>query len=194
MAYYKYRNFNNIEYFFDIISNKRLYCSLASELNDPFEWYFKSDDILSLEEQEKINNYKKRSYICSLSRTFANNVMWAMYADEHRGCCIEIELESPNDIEIVKVQYQQGIHFAEKSKSIKDIIQYKTSEWSYEDEERVLKKSVERPYVKVKITRVLLGLKVSNADVWEKIIHAFDPEIKVRRITMEEIENKKLNS
>lgn len=53
MAYYKYRNFNNIERFLDIIKNKRLYCSLASELNDPFEWYFESERIISLEEKEK---------------------------------------------------------------------------------------------------------------------------------------------
>lgn len=194
MAYYKYRSFNNIERFLDIICNKRLYCSLASEFNDPFEWYFKSDDIISLEEQEKNNNYKKRSYICSLSKTFANNVMWAMYADEHRGCSIEIELEDTNDIELIEVQYQQGIHFIQKKESIKDIIKYKTSEWSYEDEVRVLAESVDRPYVKVKITRVLLGLKVSNVDMWRKVIHAFDHEIEVRKITIEEIDSKKLKS
>ena len=121
--------------------------------------------------------------------------MWAMYADEHRGCCLEIELEDSEEdaFEKMIVKYSENIHFENRTESIKDIVRYKTTEWSHEEEVRLFKKSSERPYVKVKIKKVLLGLKVSNIDMWKNVIHAFDSTIKVRNITIEEINKNKLN-
>ena len=44
MTLYKYKSFENLAYFLDIIVRKRLYGATIKELNDPMEGYFSSEE------------------------------------------------------------------------------------------------------------------------------------------------------
>ena len=91
MTLYKYKSLDHFEFFMDLLIKKRLYGATFSELNDPMEGFFISENF-SETEWEAMREAKKKVRICSLSKTYDNALMWAHYADEHKGCCIEVEI------------------------------------------------------------------------------------------------------
>mgnify|MGYP003306130597 CR=1 FL=1 len=58
-------------------------------LNDPSEWYFESKNSFD----DQILDGKNKYRICCLSKTYLNNLMWCLYANDHKGCCIEVEID-----------------------------------------------------------------------------------------------------
>ena len=67
--FYKYRSLENLERFLSIIIDRKLYGALYSEMNDPMEGYYKYDPKIEKELIKNIVNGKKKTYICSLSRS-----------------------------------------------------------------------------------------------------------------------------
>ncbi|MDE7101094.1 MAG: DUF2971 domain-containing protein, partial [Anaeroplasmataceae bacterium] len=84
---YKYISINN--HSCEILENKRLYCSRYSDLNDPFE-------MLNCE-----NQYLDSVRIVSLTNSYLKKLMWAHYADSHKGACLTIELEEADVTPVV---------------------------------------------------------------------------------------------
>lgn len=74
------------------------YASQFNDLNDPFEGSFelKMEDSDKTKFYKEINPFDKGLYSLALpiqGETFpSNELMWAHYADSHRGFCIEYEL------------------------------------------------------------------------------------------------------
>ncbi|MEC8325583.1 MAG: DUF2971 domain-containing protein [Pseudomonadota bacterium] len=96
---FKYRDFSKTS--LELLINKELWFAQPSSLNDPFECQMLLPEFLdSIWRHYPITDEKKRvieSYltiqiekmgICSLSQTRKNQLMWAHYADEHKGFCI----------------------------------------------------------------------------------------------------------
>ena len=88
--------------------------------------------------------------VCCLSETPTSNLMWAHYADAHRGVCIGMELDH-SDIRlahIVQVRYRDQkvrippwflkLSESERNDYYKDIAASKGTEWSYEKEHRLI--------------------------------------------------------
>lgn len=107
MIAYKFRAASQIAFAFDIIINKRLFCSEWVNLNDPMEGMFAYSVGLKpgfdvAKRVMGITNAKRKYKICSLSSTYDSHLLWAHYAGGFDGVAIEVELPD-NDPDIKKV-------------------------------------------------------------------------------------------
>ena len=170
---YKYRSLKNFKRFTDILFNKRLYCALFTELNDPMEGFFWHSTALSQRKLKKIMKEKFSYKICSLSQSWQDIGLWTFYADEGRGCCIAVE---PTDDSWEKkvLRYDNNLpNFDELSRlygdveAIERILNTKLDRWSNESEIRFIKQTKDK-YIPIRIKEIILGYKIDKED--EKII------------------------
>ena len=94
MKVYKFRSLENFEYTADILLNSKLYASDFRKLNDPMEGSFKLLPNVDKKLSEAIIEAKLDLKICSLTSDMSNPLMWAHYANNFKGICIEIEIEN----------------------------------------------------------------------------------------------------
>lgn len=142
MILYKYVS---KDYLRESLQKKRLRISRFQELNDPFELasYDISDDQFRRAHRENVNNFVKDWGLVCLSRRWNSPVMWAHYAKNHEGACLEMEVEVDN---ICHVDYQEkklfkGINLPNyknflTAASMRKIYGTKSKDWSYEEEVR----------------------------------------------------------
>jgi Protein of unknown function (DUF2971) len=92
---------------FESIENKKLWLSRFDKLNDPFEFKSLFLDRQRLEEhgwdiillEHIINNIRTRLLVTCFSENFNSNMpMWAHYANNHKGFCIEYNIIKSNFI------------------------------------------------------------------------------------------------
>lgn len=174
MRLFKYKSTDHIE---DVIINKRLWCSKFNALNDPMEWAFTSEkDKKDIEELiEDID--KERWRICCLSKSEQYGLMWAMYGDEHKGVCIEVEIDETkyckNNDKTKDSQWYYGyINYCNTSFNIDDIrcdlkqvLWIKSKQWKHEQEVRFVKRLTNEDddnYLHVKINAIYLGKRMDK--------------------------------
>lgn len=118
-----------------------------------------------------------------------NGILWSMYADEHRGCCIEVEVDDPEWRE-VNVYYSKLPPIVDSPNvQVIDILSIKFNQWEYENEVRYINTDPKTPYMKVRIKAVYLGCRVDKEDVefYTSLIKSIDKKITVRQIKKAEI-------
>jgi hypothetical protein len=163
MLVYKYLN---AEYGLQAIRNRRIKIARLMELNDPFEFLgcnlqdrnFRRS-LLSTKQELSTNN----GLIC-FSRTWRNPVMWAHYADNHKGICLGFEV---NDEFLREVDYVPERPSPPKNLDeafMMSLLYSKFSHWRYEQEMRV--------YVKLD-----KGSKINGM-----YFYKFNNELKLRKI------------
>ncbi len=170
-TYYKYNDVKDIERLGLLLKDHKLWASTYNNLNDPMEWFFESKD--SQFKQKLQDECKGDVCICCLSKTYNYGLMWSMYADEHRGVCIEVEIEDSENIkENVGLSSEYWVKYSIEYKnensgikagypSIDEILKVKSPQWRHEQEVRFVRKSKDSCYLKVKIKRVLIGVRAS---------------------------------
>ncbi|MBR1373923.1 hypothetical protein IJ556_05675, partial [bacterium] len=129
---YKYRSLSNLKRLVEIVLDSKLYASRYKNLNDPMEGYYSySKDVAPY--KRAINKLKQDSLICSLSKSNLIGMMWIMYADEGKGCCLEVEVGGNTTWKRVEVEYETDIPKITDSADIKieEIFKYKSDVWSY---------------------------------------------------------------
>ena len=172
MKAYKFRSSEQMGFIFDILLNKRLYCSSWKDLNDPMEgmftYQYKSNEESEVEKKVKgIIESKKKYKICSLSSIYDNHLLWAHYANGFDGVAIEIELQDSNE-KVKPLDYERGV-FANidisqnpsEDQAAQDILFSKNKVWEYEKEIRILHDS--DFFYEFKITRVIAGHRIEEA-------------------------------
>lgn len=202
MTLFKYKSTDHIE---DVIINKRLWCSKYDALNDPMEWAFVSKDNYNTV-IEVLNRLKKEDYrICCLSKSRQYGLMWAMYGDEHRGVCIEVEIDgiteySPNNQITNKKWVYKDVEYDKEppnietqSCNIETVLFKKSKQWEHEQEVRFIKKLTneeDKMYFPIKINKIYLGRRMDKdkAENIKKICNAF----KVKYVDLSEQENEHL--
>jgi hypothetical protein len=114
--------------------------------------------------------------VLSLSEESLNSLMWAHYADSHRGFCLGFECHETN----VLGQYSNKVEYVEQIK-LPEIVAFsmekdqddilltiahtKSKEWEYEKEWRVLKPKGDSLYpYPGRLLEVILGLNLKNED------------------------------
>ena len=195
---YKYKSLERFEFFMDILTRRRLYGATFKELNDPMEGYFVSENFED-SEWKAMREAKKKVRICSLSKTCDNALMWTHYANEHKGCCLELEIPNTTWKEL-EVKYETampklytGIDLDE---AIETVFGIKSDFWSYENEVRYVKivpcTVNEKPFkadMPIRIKRIILGIRVSkeSKERIERIVRKIDDNIVVEKIKRQDI-------
>ena len=186
-CFYKYRSLENLERFLTIIIDRKLYGALYNEMNDPMEGYYQYNPSFDNTIIDNIVNGKKRTYICSFSRSGNIGLMWTHYADENRGCCLEVEVTSKTWRK-KPIEYSEHMPELSLKTSVDDILGVKAKMWEYEQETRYLSpeipKGKDRPQLTVKIKRILVGCKVDRTRYTHlcKIIKALDKDIEIYKM------------
>ena len=182
---YKYRSLDDFKFLSDIFINQRLYAASYFALNDPMEGYYRySDGRLSDELIKQIKDEKERKLkICSLSRDPNNELMWAHYANGHRGLVIGVEIDSSMyDVRPIEYDGPSYVRLAQQNghrETAIRILSHKLDVWRYEEEERVFVRG--ENFVKATIREVIFGRRMSNQDksLVKKLIKAVSPNTSI---------------
>lgn len=164
---YKYKGIQSIEdldRLVDIIKNNRIYIPTRTQLNDPMECKYMPNfkfayagNSISANAQRVdpiVENVMDKYRVLSLSADGANLQMWAHYANNYSGVCIEFK--NIGEISQAKpIQYIDGLphyetyrenEFTESDikKEVFDSYFRKSGGWKYEAEYRILKSKEEK--------------------------------------------------
>ena len=168
-TYYKYRALGNWQFLLDIFLHKRLYAGSFASMNDPMEGqsYYVNGKVRG-DVRSAIDSQREQWNICSLTPHVRNSLMWAYYANGHRGIAIGVELQRLKRGDIRRpVDYDSTVYVRpeEAKRSLSEvattILFRKQALWGHEDEIRVLTRS---QHVAVNIVEVHLGSLMADAD------------------------------
>jgi len=136
------------------IQNDYLWCSPFTELNDPMEGSYEASFRLKklghfLDVKAKIFDAKAALRVCSFSETNDNAVMWAHYADQFKGICIEYDFERLlmlngcfTRVVYNETPYRVSVHALTDNELARKILSHKSYKWLYEREWRFFQESV----------------------------------------------------
>lgn len=133
--------------------------------------------------RESIEGIKKQIGILCLSDRYDNLSLWAYYANQHRGVCLEFDMLA--DLETFsmpkKVSYDNTfpmINYLHDQGSVVDALFHKSKDWQVEGEYRIIKhkRTGLREIKPEALTKVILGLRCDNA-AKENIVKLLDPKI-----------------
>lgn len=173
-SFYKFKSLSS-QYTLENFRNDVFHFSLVEALNDPREFAHNIDvekerrkraalinmccfideptdeevnEFVNVHRPNFYNNIKQFTLVHSLTTTYNNAPMWASYADEQNGICIEYdakELLSKYGYYLAPVEYSESLPSARYNMECNEIIKFlhkicftKQSRWSYENEWRVL--------------------------------------------------------
>jgi len=177
---FKFRPFDKTS--IELLVNRELWFAKPDSLNDPFECQSNLDTIFStMSDSSNTSGVLSRLNsmgICSFSRARKNQLMWAHYADEHKGFCIGFNeaklIKSEPKIKPIDVKYQSNfpskfdIHNFTDRLSKEDyysIIGTKYTYWEYERERRlVLEESKAFTFSTDSVVSIAFGLRMSERD------------------------------
>ncbi|UWX60473.1 DUF2971 domain-containing protein [Chryseobacterium oranimense] len=164
MSLFKFKSAKTIEDLtrdIQTIMNDEIWFSGVEYLNDPFEKVYSTK---TLEEykgielivtdffipyKEHIEKYFEQVGILSLCEENTNLVMWSHYSDNHRGYCIEYNLnsntinqlnfENDDEVFLMEVEYEDTpIDFLSLPSSFQFYLRRKSKLWEYENELRYI--------------------------------------------------------
>lgn len=135
-------HFIGAKYGIEAIKRSRLKISQIDDLNDPFEFlgYDLKDSRFRIAANATKNDLAKNRGILCMSKSWKNPLMWAHYAERHRGLALAFEC---SDLIFSEVEYRNTRISSEKFSRIdadaddmKAILFSKFSHWQYEAEYR----------------------------------------------------------
>lgn len=192
----------------EALTEPYIWCGDRGSMNDPMEGYFNPSKQFEKtpEYQVAYGSIKKPSSklgISSFSDTYDSELMWAHYAGNYAGICIEyyplrLKRALSRNHRIVRVGYGDNpprITNREKAAAERKMLSHKKFSWSYEREWRVLGPRgkalitvdcIHRIYLGARMTascrkKLLKTLNEKNIQAWEMDIkwgvyaHEFNP-------------------
>jgi hypothetical protein len=192
----------NREWLIDILRNSRLSCRRREDLNDPFEGQFRAKYLRGKEttiqykedgthfttmgiweelnqkseELKTLNEKIKNKRICSLTDSFKNMLLWAHYADSHRGVAIEVDIPEEDAKKITYFSKKLPVLLHGPNSKIEEreaerALTSKSNHWDYENEYRIL---VEGDFydLKTRVKKVYCGAAM-NQDILESLRSEF---------------------
>lgn len=200
-TYYKYRSLSEFERFMDIIVNNRFYGATNKELNDPLEGKFNISGLKDHDFKTIYDNLRLTRIFSMMKKKdgqiFPDDfLMWSHYADEHKGCCIELEITKQHNHGwgLIAVKYQRTLPPIDKLSDVdrtRTILSTKTPDWQNEHEVRAIKTYDDKdkfrsqsPYYHVKVKAIYFGdrVKQDKCEFYKKIINKINPGIKLYKI------------
>lgn len=185
MKVFKCKSSENIEHTMDIILSNRLYCAIPSKLNDPMEGVILSmyeprskDHVDSIDETMEtmerlaaqrvgVEKAASKLRVCCLSKSMANRLMWAHYANGFRGLAIELDIPS-SDIREITYEADPAIlpspNDAVPSGFAEHVLSVKMEAWAYEQEARIIQRQTyyNLPKAHERDIKVIIGERMSE--------------------------------
>jgi hypothetical protein len=143
---YKFRQIN--EYTENILRTGKFYFQDWENMNDPMEGFYNyipdtENETNNIALEQSIRAEKKKYKICSFSKKNTNVLLWAHYANNFKGICIEVmtNKELYNDNLIPRaINYKKYISSFVHNQNIQinalNILSHKIKKWKYEKEFR----------------------------------------------------------
>lgn len=140
--------------------------------------------------KDAVGNVMNRHGICCFSKKNADLLMWSHYADCHTGICLEFDVtKDPGFFTFpINVHYQDAypkIDISEEDKYkeyVITLISTKYSEWSYEEEIRIMKDSNKAySFEPSALISVTFGCKVEDA-VIEEVKHVVEANLNLKHV------------
>jgi hypothetical protein len=161
------------------LRKKEHWCSRIDLLNDPYELHF-----IDRTENEVYKNFTKGICVCCFSKNMNEILMWSHYADNHKGVCLEFEIDEEKFKEtLMEMKYDNNLTILDKVElhdngSLKlntetngKFIITKFKNWEYEQELRItiVPKDLEKPGTVAKflgdLTAIYFGKRTSKDDM-----------------------------
>ena len=173
---YRYRSLagDGFKHTQDIFLRKRLYLPVYSTLNDPAEGFFRNPGKLEYKDggwyaaHNPLQRLSENVRVLCFTEDCLNPLMWAHYADSHRGICIGFRTAAFQRVR--PIQYPSRVPDLDPAlppdeKRTKAFFT-KRAAWAYEREWRVVE-TEETDFLPLKdgdITQVIFGERTSRAD------------------------------
>ena len=156
------------------IKSQKVFFNDWEKLNDPMEGFY-----IYTPEQHKINieqilHAEKLKYkIFCCSKEYNEILMWSHYADNHRGICLEIEIDEmvckEQNIFYRNIVYKKNLVSIlpkiSEQKQAKYILNHKISNWRYEKEIRFFIQNDKPNSYKIgDIKAILLGSRCNESE------------------------------
>ncbi len=135
-------HFINKKYGLEALRNERLKISGIMDLNDPFE--FLSVNLSDKSMREAVAGLKrhlaKSKGILCFSEDWRNPVLWAHYAEKHKGLCLGFDVPYKN---LMKMNYEEKRVASPKNNDalnldfVNKLLKTKFAHWEYEQEYRL---------------------------------------------------------
>ena len=129
---YKYLSVK--DYTYDTIEKEEIWASETKVLNDPFEFEMYYADQAEDRIKEFYEDVLERNEVIALTCDYRNKLMWAHYADSHRGLCLEYQVLNYAHVYPEDLKPEDDALIAQITK----IMVSKGSEWAYEQEYRIV--------------------------------------------------------
>ncbi|MGF1693973.1 DUF2971 domain-containing protein [Photobacterium kagoshimensis] len=184
MMLYKYRGISDLKFLVDIFLNNRLYAAKYTDMNDPMEGVYRyKSDYVTRDLIEEIRIEKRNIGICSLSEDSSNDLMWAHYAEGHKGVAIGVRIKGGNEIRNIKYEGLSKLtstKYHDGYESALNILTHKLEAWDYEQEVRVFTRGED--FVDVEVCEVILGCKMDKNDkvFFKNLISKINPDIRIK--------------
>ena len=169
MKIYKYIPCTKIEHLEAILSDDKFYFSDWRNLNDPMEGFFRFWEKDHTDEEINLFvNQKDELGISCFSLTCNEILMWSHYTNNHKGVCIEVDVDinRSQDITLEVIKYQKNIPNLRlttgENMTPKEVLSTKIEPWCYEKEIRAFCKEKNTRHKVGKITKIIRGIQTEH--------------------------------
>jgi hypothetical protein len=177
MKIYKYHTINTN--LLHSLLKKKHWCSRIDLLNDPYELQF-----MDKTENEVYKDFTKEICVCCFSKNMNEVLMWSHYADNHKGVCLEFEID-PKKYKgsLWEMKYDNKLTILDKVELHEDgtlklniettgkFLSTKFKNWAYEEELRItiIPEDSYKPGTMIdylgNLTSIFFGKKSSKDDI-----------------------------
>jgi hypothetical protein len=121
------------------------------------------------ESAKLLNEQMEQHRVYSMSKRFNNLSLWAKYAADHTGYCLEFVNQGPLFQNTIEVFYGETAPFDLIDSKNRDsrFLVCKRADWASEEEVRVIRARGSEPLVKIEpqwLTRIILGKDMTSAN------------------------------
>ena len=183
-----------------VLTNNSLKFSSPLQFNDPYDCHFVIDgytedirkwakeastseaqfELFSLISKQPLPEITKAVYdattrigICCFSRSYKNLLMWAHYADKHKGVCLKFDISKDKDLfdQPYLVKYRSEYMCLDVGKVldvnyIMEAFSYKSSQWKHEREVRFFQsRNGFKKFNKNALRSIYLGYKMQPSNI-----------------------------
>ncbi len=138
--------FTSAQYGLEAIRDQRIKVSTVDDLNDPFEWLSVTGNRSFRATMRKLRKELGAQYgIICMSDNWKHPLLWAHYAENHKGMCLGFEVSEqarPTKVDYIRdrVDWLDARHqpYDEGLRKILGLFNTKFDAWEYESEYRML--------------------------------------------------------